>query len=129
MLSTLFAWLRKGAGSLEKIVESYFSKIKKYTAEAIPVVTQISQEIGFVADLTQDEAINKAGEFLRLHVADFQKIENFLVEHERSLVPDILKAVAAFVLQNTSSHFAQMAIRDLNAIVELAYASARASEG
>jgi hypothetical protein len=93
--------------------------------QAIPVVTQVSQEIGFVADLTQDQAIKKAGDFLRLHVSDFQKIENFLVEHERSLVPDILKAVSAFVLQNTSSPFEKMAIRDINAIVELAYGAAR----
>jgi hypothetical protein len=125
MLSLLFAWLRKGASSLEKIVESYFSKIKKHVAQAIPVVTQVSQEIGFVADLTQDQAIKKAGDFLRLHVSDFQKIENFLVEHERSLVPDILKAVSAFVLQHTNSSFEQMAIRDVNAIVELAYGAAR----
>lgn len=125
---TLFAWLHKEADSLEKIVESYLSKIRQYIAEAIPVVTQVSQEIGFVGDLTQDEAINKAGEFLRQHVADFQKIENFLVEHERSLVPDILKAVAAFVLANTSNHFAQMAARDVNAVVELAYGAARSGK-
>jgi hypothetical protein len=125
MLSLLFAWLRKGASSLEKIVESYFSKIKKHVAVAIPVVTQVSQEIGLVADLTQDVAIKKAGDFLRLHVSDFQGIENFLVEHERSLVPDILKAVSAFVLTKTNSSFEQMAIRDVNAIVELAYGAAR----
>lgn len=128
MLSILFAWLRKEAGSLEKIVEAYFSKIKEYTAEAIPIVTQVSQGIGLVGELTQDEAIKKAGEFLRLHVADFQKIENFLVEHERSLVPDLLQAVAAFLLRNTRSHFAQMAARDLNAVVDLAYGAARSGK-
>jgi hypothetical protein len=125
MLSLLFAWLRKGANSLEKIVESYFSKIKKHVTEAIPVVTQVSQEIGLVGELTQDKAILKAGDFLRLHVADFQGIENFLIEHERSLVPDILKAVSAFVLTKTNSSFEKMAIRDVNAIVELAYGAAR----
>lgn len=128
MAFNFFGWLHKQASSLEKLIEQYFSSIKKYVALAVPIVQEVSLEVGAVAALTQDQALMRAAQYLKTLTSDAPLVTGFLNDHANSLVPDILHAVAVYAATVLHSDLAKMAARDLDAIIQLAYSSVRSAE-
>lgn len=128
MAFNLFSWIFKQASSLEKLIEQYFSGIKKYVALAVPIVQEVALEVGTVASLTQDQALIRAGKYIQGFAADTQEAAAFLNAHATSLVPDLLHAVAVYAATALHSDLAKLAARDLDAIIQLAYSSARSAE-
>jgi hypothetical protein len=128
MAFNLFGWIFKQLSSLEKLIENYFSSIKKYVALAVPVVQEVSLEVGVVAALTQDQALMKAALYIKTISADAQAISVFLNAHSASLVPDILHAVAVFAATAKIPELAKLASRDLDTVIQMAYGAARSTE-
>jgi hypothetical protein len=128
MAFNLFGWIFKQLSSLEKLIENYFSSIKKYVALAVPVVQEVSLEVGVVAALTQDQALMKAALYIKTISADAQAISVFLNAHSASLVPDILHAVAVFAATAKIPELAKLASRDLDTVIQMAYGAARSAE-
>jgi hypothetical protein len=128
MAFNLFSWIFKQASSLDKLIEQYFSSIKKYVALAVPIVQEVSLEVGAVAALTQDQALMRAAQYLKTLTSDAILVTGFLNDHANSLVPDILHAVAVYASTAKIPDLAKMAVRDLDAIIQLAYSSLRSAE-
>jgi hypothetical protein len=128
MAFNLFSWIFKQASSLEKLIEQYFSGIKKYVALAVPIVEEVSLEVGAVAALTQDQALIRAGVYIETITKDTQAVTDFLNAHATSLVPDLLHAVAVYASTVKIPDLAKLAVRDLDAIIQLAYSSVRSAD-
>lgn len=128
MAFNLFSWIFKQASSLEKLIEQYFSGIKKYVALAVPIIEEVALEVGTVASLTQDMALIRAAKYIMAISRDTQAATDFLNAHSTSLVPDLLHAVAVYASTVKIPDLAKLAVRDLDAIIQLAYSSARSAE-
>jgi hypothetical protein len=112
----------------QKTLPMFLSSQGEWMALAVPVVQEVSLEVGVVAALTQDQALMKAALYIKTISADAQAISVFLNAHSASLVPDILHAVAVFAATAKIPELAKLASRDLDTVIQMAYGAARSTE-
>jgi hypothetical protein len=117
----LWAWLTKQENSAEKLIQKAFDEVKKDAARVLPITAQISEFIGDIKTQTPSQVLDKAETYLSLVIKETQTVLKFAVQHEGSLAPAIVHALAVLVATYTHSDLATKASSYLDTIVQLAH--------